>query len=44
MGTVELIVVLSGKFGVDIPPAEIDREQWASPRKIVAHTGERVGL
>jgi D-alanine--poly(phosphoribitol) ligase subunit 2 len=42
LGTVELIVALSEEFGVDISPAEIDREQWASPRKIVAYMEERV--
>jgi D-alanine--poly(phosphoribitol) ligase subunit 2 len=43
LGTVELIVALSEEFGVNISPAEIDREQWASPRKIVAYIEERVG-
>ncbi len=44
LGTVELIVALSEKFGVEISPAEIERQQWASPRKIVAYMEERVGL
>ncbi len=43
LGTVELIVALSEKFGVDISPAEVEREQWASPRKIVAFMQTRVG-
>ena len=43
LGTVELIVALSEKFGVEISPAEIERQQWASPRKIVAYMEERVG-
>ncbi len=43
LGTVELIVALSEKFGVDISPAEIERQQWASPRKIIAYMEERVG-
>ncbi len=44
LGTVELIVALSEKFGVEISPAEIERQQWASPRKIIAYMEERVGL
>jgi D-alanine--poly(phosphoribitol) ligase subunit 2 len=43
LGTVELIVALSEKFGVDISPAEVERQQWASPRKIIAYMEERVG-
>jgi D-alanine--poly(phosphoribitol) ligase subunit 2 len=43
LGTVELIVALSEKFGVDISPAEIERQQWASPRKIIAYMEGRVG-
>jgi D-alanine--poly(phosphoribitol) ligase subunit 2 len=36
MKTVELIVAFSSEFGVEISPAELDREQWATPRKIVS--------
>ncbi len=43
LGTVELIVALSEKFGVEISPAEVERQQWASPRKIIAFMEERVG-
>jgi len=35
--TVELIVSLAERFQVDISPAEFEREQWATPRKIVAY-------
>ncbi len=37
MKTVELIVAFSTEFGVEISPAEFDREEWATPRKIVAY-------
>lgn len=37
MKTVELIVAFSAEFGVEISPAEFDREEWATPRKIVAY-------
>lgn len=43
MGTVELIVALSEKFGVNLSPAEIERAEWASPRKIIAYMEARVG-
>jgi D-alanine--poly(phosphoribitol) ligase subunit 2 len=40
--TVELIVGLNQKFGVEISPAEFEREQWATPRKIVAYMEGRL--
>ncbi len=33
--TVEWIVAFSDKLGVEISPAELDRELWATPRQIV---------
>lgn len=36
MKTVSLIVAFSTEFGVEISPAELDREDWATPRKIIA--------
>jgi D-alanine--poly(phosphoribitol) ligase subunit 2 len=42
-GMVQLMVELSETFGVDISPAEIEREQWASPRKIIAYMENRLG-
>ncbi len=43
LGMVELMVALSEEFGVPISPAEIEREQWATPRRIVAYMEKRVG-
>jgi D-alanine--poly(phosphoribitol) ligase subunit 2 len=43
LGTVELMVMLSDQLGLALSPAEIEREQWASPRKIVAYVESRVG-
>ncbi len=40
--TVELIVALESRFGIEIPPSEFDREVWATPRQIVAYVEERV--
>ncbi len=41
--TVELIVAFSDKFGVEISPAEFDRQEWATPRLIVEYMQRRVG-
>jgi D-alanine--poly(phosphoribitol) ligase subunit 2 len=43
LATVELIVALSDRLGVEISPAEIEREQWASPRKIISYIEARIG-
>ena len=42
MTTVQLIAALSDEFGVDISPAEFDREAWATPAGIVADIRTRV--
>ena len=36
MKTVELIVAIEEQLGVYVSPAELDREMWATPRKIIA--------
>jgi D-alanine--poly(phosphoribitol) ligase subunit 2 len=36
MRTVELMVAVSSDLGVEILPAEFDREIWATPRKFLA--------
>ena len=41
--TVELMVALSEAFGVEISPAEFEREQWATPARIVDFMAARVG-
>lgn len=43
MKTVELIVAFSNEFGVSISPAELTREDWATPQKIVSFVQGRVG-
>ena len=35
MKTVQLIVEIGREIGVEVSPAEFDREAWATPRKIV---------
>lgn len=37
MQTVRLIIALSSEFGVEISPSELDREEWATPRKIISY-------
>ncbi len=36
MKTVELMVAFATDLGVDVSPAEFERENWATPSKIVA--------
>jgi D-alanine--poly(phosphoribitol) ligase subunit 2 len=43
LGTVELIVALGEKLDISISPAQINRQQWASPRKIIAFVEEKAG-
>ena len=43
MKTVELIVAFSNELGVEISPAEFEREAWATPRKLVADVLARLG-
>ena len=40
--TVELILALSDRFGLEISPAEIDRECWSSPRRIAEDIERRL--
>lgn len=42
MKTVELIVAIGQHFGVAISPAEFEREQWATPRKLIADIERRL--
>ena len=37
MKTVKLIIAFSSEFGVEVSPAELDREEWATPRKIISY-------
>jgi D-alanine--poly(phosphoribitol) ligase subunit 2 len=44
MKTVELIVALGDEFGVEISPAEFERERWATPRKLIADVEHRLAV
>ncbi len=41
LGMVELILALSEELGIDISPAEIEREQWSTPRRIMTYLEQR---
>ena len=43
LGIVELMVLLSDGLGLELSPAEIDRDEWSTPRRIVAYVEGRVG-
>ncbi|MFD1319179.1 D-alanine--poly(phosphoribitol) ligase subunit DltC [Loigolactobacillus zhaoyuanensis] len=36
MATVELLLELQAKFGIDVPVSEFDRSEWETPNKIIA--------
>ena len=40
--TVELIVAFSSEFGLEISPADLDREEWATPRKIISYVEHKL--
>lgn len=42
MKTVQLIVALGQEIGVEVSPAEFDREAWATPRLLVADVLRRL--
>jgi len=42
MKTVELIVALQSEMGVEISPAEFDRDAWATPAKMVEDVQKRL--
>ncbi len=39
--TVELMVGIEEEFGLKISPAEFERENWSTPRKIIADLERR---
>jgi D-alanine--poly(phosphoribitol) ligase subunit 2 len=40
--TVELMVMIEQEFGVRVSPAEFERENWKTPRKIIADIKRRI--
>ena len=41
LGAVELTISLAEGLGIELSPSDIDREMWATPRKIIEYVGER---
>jgi D-alanine--poly(phosphoribitol) ligase subunit 2 len=41
--TVELIIAFSSEFGIEIAPAELASEEWATPRRIISYMERKVG-
>ena len=44
MKTVQLMAAFSTEFGIEISPAEFERERWATPRMIAADIESKLGL
>ena len=44
MRTVQLIVALGQEIGVEVSPAEFEREAWATPRLLVEDVLRRLAL
>ena len=42
MKTVDLMVAISQEFGIEVSPAEFEREKWATPRLIIADLEQRL--
>ncbi|EDY19854.1 D-alanyl carrier protein [Chthoniobacter flavus Ellin428] len=42
MKTVDLMVAISEEFGIEISPAEFEREKWATPRLLIADVEQRL--
>ena len=42
LGTMELIVALGECCHIDVSPAQLEREMWATPRKIIEDIESRV--
>ena len=42
IGTVELLLELSREFEVTLSPAEVDREEWATPTRIARYVEMRL--
>ena len=43
LGMVQLMVALSEQLGVAVSPAEIERQDWETPRKIIGYVENRIG-
>jgi D-alanine--poly(phosphoribitol) ligase subunit 2 len=42
LSTVELMILLGERLGVEVSPAEFDRELWATPGKMIRYFESRL--
>ena len=42
LASIELILALSEDLGLELAPGEIDREEWATPQRIIDYLEKRV--
>lgn len=42
LASIELVLALSDDFGLDIAPGEVDRQEWATPQKIIEFFEARI--
>ena len=42
LAVVRLVVAFEDAFGVNISPAELDRERWSTPRELIADLERRL--
>jgi D-alanine--poly(phosphoribitol) ligase subunit 2 len=42
LGLVQSVVELSQAFSIEIAPAEVEREQWSTPRKIMERIEKKI--
>ena len=42
MKTVDLMLALETEFGIHVSPAEFERQNWATPRKMIADIEDRL--
>ena len=42
LASIELVLALSEDFGIDLAPGEVDRQEWATPQKIIDYFEARI--
>jgi D-alanine--poly(phosphoribitol) ligase subunit 2 len=42
-GTIQLFVAIQEELNIEIAPTEVERDEWATPNKIITYLEERFG-
>lgn len=42
-GTIQLFVAIQEELNIEVAPTEVEREEWATPNKIIQYLEERSG-